>query len=105
MEYIKKHWKEILIIVLSILFVSKCTGKGNYERKYKAHVAIIEYVTDSLNRVYKNTSSHIDSLNNVIKMKDVEISSLNKEIDIYREQNNKLAKKPVVVKIEEKKQQ
>ena len=57
MEYIKKHWKEILIIVLTILFVSKCTGKGNYERKYKAQVARIEYVTDSLNRVYKNTSS------------------------------------------------
>ena len=105
MEFVKKHWKEILIVLLSILFVSNCTGKGNYERKYKAQVARIEYVTDSLNHVYSNASSHIDSLNQVIRMKDIEIKSLNKEIDIYKEQNVKLASKPVIVKVEEKKQE
>ena len=33
MDKIKKYWKEILIFLLTILFVSNCTGKGNYKRK------------------------------------------------------------------------
>lgn len=103
MNYIKKYWKEILIILLVILFVSNCTGKGNYERKYKAQCARTEYVADSLTNVFSHASSHIDSLNAVIRMKDMEIKSLNKEISIYQDQNKKLANKPVIVKVEEKK--
>lgn len=92
MDKIKKYWKEILIVLLTILFVSNCTGKGNYKRKYEKQIQRTEYVKDSLTNVFSNASNHIDSLNNEIKI-------LNKEISIYKEQNNKLANKPVIVRV------
>lgn len=45
----------------------------------------------------------IDSLNNVIDKRNNEITSLKYEIEIYKEQNNKLANKPVVVKVTDNK--
>ena len=40
MEKLKKYWKEILIVILAILFVSNCTGKGNYKRKYEKQMTV-----------------------------------------------------------------
>lgn len=99
MEKLKKYWKEIVIVILAILFVSNCTGKGNYKRKYEKQIQQTEYVKDSLTHVFSNASQHIDSLNGEIKMLNKEISSLNNEISIYKEQNNKLANKPVIVRV------
>ena len=102
-EKIKKHWKILLIILLSILFVSNCTSKGNYKRKYNAQIEHTRYVVDSLDNVYHHVSYRIDSLQDVIDVKDLQIESLTRELGIYKDQNNKLANKPVVVRIEEKK--
>ena len=99
MDRLKKYWKEILIVILAILFVSNCTGKGNYKRKYEKQIQHTEYVKDSLTHVFSNASQHIDSLNGEIKMLNNEIASLNNEISIYKEQNNKLANKPVIVRV------
>lgn len=108
--WVKERWKVILIILLAIMFVSKCTSSSNYERKYHKAEARIEYITDSLTTVYSHSAKYIDSLKLVIKEKNNEISSLNKQLEIYAEQNaqlndrNKaLANKPVVVNIENKK--
>lgn len=111
-EWIKERWKVILIILLSIMFVSKCTSANNYERKFHKEQARVEYVSDSLTTVFSNSSKYIDSLKLVIKDKNKEIESLNKQLKIYVEQNvqlndrNKaLANKPVVVNIENKKEE
>lgn len=110
-EWIKGRWKVILIILLSLMFISKCTSANNYERKFHKAEARIEYVTDSLTTVYSNSAKYIDSLKLVIKDKNQEISSLNKQLSIYVEQNaqlndrNKaLANKPVIVNVENKKE-
>lgn len=89
-EWIKDRWKVILIVLLSLMFISKCTSANNYERKLHKAETRIEYVTDSLTRVYSNSAKHIDSLELVIKEKNSEISSLTKELNIYVEQNAKL---------------
>lgn len=102
MNTIKKYWKEILIFILAVLFVSTCTSKGNYKRKYEKQVKRTEYVRDSLTSIFSNASSHIDSLNNEIKVLNKEISSLNNEVSIYKEQNSKLANKPVIVRVTDK---
>ena len=117
-EWIKGRWKVILIVLLSLMLISKCTSANNYERKLHKAETRIEYVTDSLARVYSNSAKHIDSLELVIKEKNSEISSLTKELALlikdlnnYVEQNaqlnarNKdLANKSVVVNIENKKE-
>ena len=107
-EWIKGRWKVILIVLLSLMLISKCTSANNYERKlHKAETRIeyvtdsltrvysnsakrIEYVTDSLTRVYFNSAKHIDSLELVIKEKNFEISSLTKQCNFYVEQNAQL---------------
>ena len=86
-EWIKGRWKVILIVLLSLMFISKCTSANNYERKLHKAETRIEYVTDSLTRVYSNSAKHIDSLELVIKEKNSKISSLTKELNIYVELN------------------
>lgn len=106
MNKLKKYWREILIGLLVILFVTKCASSGNYERKYNKQVAYNEFVVDSMNNVYSNSAKYIDSLQNAIKMKNIEISNLNEQLEIYKNQNeklndanSKLANKQVVVKV------
>ena len=89
-EWIKGRWKVILIVLLSLMLISKCTSANNYERKLHKAEARIEYVTDSLTRVYSNSAKHIDSLELVIKEKNYEISSLTKQRNFYVEQNAEL---------------
>ena len=107
MNFIKAHWKEILIVLLLIMFISKCSSSGNYKRKYKKQVAYTEYTIDSMKTVYSNSAKHIDSLNKVIRFYEIEIASLENQLEIYKSQNEKLnatnkslADKKVVVNIE-----
>ena len=89
-EWIKGRWKVILIVLLSLMFISKCTSTNNYKRKFHKAETRIEYVTDSLTHIYSNSAKHIDSLELVIKDKNSEISSLTKERNFYVEQNAEL---------------
>ena len=89
-EWIKGRWKVILIVLLSLMFISKCTSTNNYKRKFHKAETRIEYVTDSLTHVYSNSAKHIDSLDLVIKEKNSEISLLTKQLNIYVEQNAQL---------------
>lgn len=100
MEFIKKNWKIILIILLAILFVSKCTSSGNYKRKYNKQVQYTNYVIDSMNTVYSNSSRYIDSLKHVIILDEKTIKSLEERLEDAKVQNEQLAKKPVVVNVE-----
>ena len=111
MNFIKARWKEILIALLLIMFMSKCSSSGNYERKYKKQVAYTEYTIDSMKTVYSNSAKHIDSLNKVIRFYEIEIASLENQLEIYKSQNEQLnatnkslADKKVVVNIEKTKE-
>lgn len=103
-EWIKGRWKVILIVLLSLMLISKCTSANNYERKLHKAETRIEYVTDSLTRVYSNSAKHIDSLELVIKEKNSEISSLTKDLNILARSLKDIANKSVVVNIENKKE-
>ena len=107
LEKVKTNWKTILLILLAVLFVSKCSSSGNYKRKYNKQVVYTEYVIDSMNTVYSNSSKYIDSLKHTIKLQDAEISSLKQQVNIYKDQNSQLndrnkelANKKIVVNVE-----
>ena len=109
MNFIKARWKEILIALLLIMFMSKCSSSGNYKRTYKKQVAYTEYAIDSMNAKYSNSAKHIDSLNRIIRFSEIEIASLENQLEIYKSQNEKLnatnkslADKKVVVNIEKR---
>lgn len=106
-EQLKIHWKTIVIVLLAVMFLSKCTSSGNYKRKYNKQLKQTEYVVDSMNTVYANSSKYIDSLKNIIVLQNNEIKSLNEQLDIYKEQNTQLndrnkalANKQIIVNVE-----
>lgn len=105
-EFLKKHWKEILIIVFCILFLSTCAKKNNYKSAYRKANNNTEYVLDSMNRVilendkrYEYSLYKFDSLKSEYKDLYNENAFLKEKLGIYKDQNEKLAKKASVIKI------
>lgn len=110
MNWIKIHWKELVIILLLVLCMNKCASSGNYKRKYAKQVTYTEYTVDSLKAVYSRSSKCIDSLTTIIDKNNIRIESLESQLDIYKDQNiklndanGKLANKQVIVKIDKDK--
>ena len=98
MKFLKKYWKETLIVLLAIMFMSKCSSSGNYERKYNKQVTYTEKVIDSLT---KENNALRDTLKDIRHINE----SLGNEITIYKEQNSNLsdaAKRQVIVRVNKK---
>ena len=98
MKFLKKYWKETLIVLLAIMFMSKCSSSGNYERKYNKQVTYTENVIDSLT---KENNALRDTLKDIRRGGE----SLGNEITIYKEQNSNLsdaAKRQVIVRVNKK---
>lgn len=98
MKFLKKYWKETLIVLLTIMFMSKCSSSGNYERKYNKQVTYTENVIDSLT---KENNALRDTLKDIRHINE----SLGNEITIYKEQNSNLsdaAKRQVIVRVNKK---
>lgn len=102
MKFLKKHWKNILLVLLSVLFLSTCATKNNYRRKLSAYGADTAICIDSLENVIKAKTESFDSLFRVNEQLYKEIENLNKDIDIYKEQNEKLHNKKVTVIVKER---
>lgn len=108
-QWIKTRWKTGLIVLLTILFVSKCCSSNNYERKYKKESRRVEFVSDSLSNICNLREKIIDSLNAEIRILCTRLESSESQSKIYQNQNNRLndrlkdvAGKQVNVKIENK---
>lgn len=108
-EFVKKKWQVVVIVLLALLFVSKCNSSNNFERKYKKETKRVEYVTDSLTNMYSNGAKVIDSLKYEIRLRDREIKNLEGNIKrlekITSDLNDRLkdvANKKVNVNIENK---
>ena len=98
MKFLKKYWKETLIVLLAIMFMSKCSSSGNYERKYNKQVTYTENVIESLT---KENNALRDPLKDIRHINE----SLGNEITIYKEQNSNLsdaAKRQVIVRVNKK---
>lgn len=105
MQFLKKHWKNILLIVLCFLFLSTCATKNNYKRKLSIYGDNATTCIDSLNNVIKKKTASFDSLLYINKQLNKEIENLNKDIEIYKDQNEKLHNKKVTVIVKENREQ
>lgn len=91
-----------------MMFLGTCARKNNYRRKLNnEHYTTASYA-DSMNNVIKWHECRFDSvckvndgLRNEIEKLNEKIESLNKDIDIYKEQNEKLHNQKIVI-IQEK---
>lgn len=105
MKFLKKHWKNILLILLAVLFLSTCATKNNYRRKLSAYGADATACIDSLENVINSKTVSFDSLLRMNEQLYKEIENLNKDIEIYKDQNEKLHNKKVTVIVKENRQQ
>lgn len=97
MKFFKKHWKTFLIVILAIMFMSKCTSSGNFERKYEKQCEYTVYVADSLENMYMNSANVIRDLNDSIKTLNnekeilvVKNAALENKVEIYSKQVGEL---------------
>lgn len=100
-EFFAKHWKNILLILMCTLFLTTCAKKNNYKRKLAAYGENATVCIDSLENVIHGKTVSFDSLLQVNKELNKDIDNLKKDIEIYRDQNDKLHNKKVTVIVKE----
>ena len=97
MEWIKTHWKEILIVLLVLFSLSKCTQSCNRSseiNKQKNEVAVLDSTIKVMN-------DSIISLNTIIKVYEEKVAGLNQSLSIQEEANKRIseAKKNINVNV------
>ena len=104
MEFIKKKW-QIIVIVILVLFgmnkcTSSCTNANKFEESNKTH---IEYVhkTDSTIKVLNDS---INLLNVKLQIYNERVAGLNQALSIQDEANKRIseAKKNISVQVRQK---
>ena len=108
MNFIKENWKNILLVLFCVMFLSTCAKKNNYRRKLAIYGDATAFRVDSLEGVISQKTAlfnkSYDSILRINERLTKEIDNLNKDIEIYKEQNNKLHNKKVTVVIKENKE-
>lgn len=104
MEFIKKKW-QIIVIVLLVLFgmnkcASSCTNSNLYEESEKNRIEQV----DSLNNIIKTMNDSISILNTKITVYEERVNGLNNALSIQDEANKRIseAKKNIQVQVKQK---
>lgn len=104
MEFIKKKW-QIIVIVLLLLFgmskcTSSCTNSNKFEESEKNH---IEYV-QKMDSTVKVLNDSINMLNVKLQVYQEKVAGLNQALSIQDEANKRIseAKKNISVQVRQK---
>lgn len=105
MEQIKKHWKEIVICLLLIFSMNKCTqscSRGNALNESEVNRIKTEISKDS---IIKSLNDSITLLNTKLLIYEEKVSGLSNALTIQDEANKRIseAKKNINVTVKEKK--
>lgn len=104
MESIKKHWKDILIVLFALMFMSKCTQSCNRAGAYdelKEQTDSTIVVKDS---IIKSLNDSCTALNTTIKVYEEKVSGLSQSLSIQDEAAKRIseAKKNISVSVRNK---
>ncbi len=105
MEQIKKYWKEIVICLLLIFGMNKCTqscSRGNALNESEVNRVKTEISKDS---IIKSLNDSITLLNTKLLIYEEKVSGLSNALTIQDEANKRIseAKKNINVTVKEKK--
>ena len=105
MEYIKKHWKNILLIVLLLFSLSKCTQSCNRAGtidKMESENAELVVKKDS---IIKALSDSCTVLNTTIKVYEERVNGMQQSLDIQNEATKRIseARKNISVNVKQSK--
>ena len=105
MEWLKKHFKEIIIVLLVLFGLNKCTqscSRGTELENAKTEIITNKHSSDSVIQVLNDS---INQLNIRIQVYEEKISGLNQAISIQDEANKRIseAKKNINVNVKQQK--
>lgn len=104
MEFIMKKWQIIVIVLLLLFGMSKCTSSCTNSHKFEeSEKTRIEQV-DSLNNVINTLNDSISILNTKITVYEERVNGLNNALSIQDEANKRIseAKKNIQVQVKQK---
>lgn len=75
-DWIKRNWKNTLLILLAVLFIAQCTQRGNWKREA---LSVHEY-TDSIEVVLQDTRDMLKLTRDTLQNKILYEESLNSDL-------------------------
>lgn len=75
-DWIKRNWKNTLLILLAVLFMAQCTQRGNWKREA---LSVHEY-TDSIEVVLQDTRDTLKLTRDTLQNKILYEESLNSDL-------------------------
>ena len=104
MEKIKQHWKEIVIAILVLFGLNKCTQSCNRSTTIDQQINQIEQINHEKDSVVSLLNDSISKLNIRLQVYQEKVAGLNQALSIQDEANKRIseAKKNINVQVRQK---
>lgn len=104
MEWIKLHWKEIIIGLLIVFGLNKCTQSCNRQTTIDEKVTEITVMTNTKDSIINILNDSIGKLNIRLQVYEEKVAGLNQALSIQDEANKRIseAKKNINVQVRQK---
>ena len=95
MNFIKKHYLKIILVLFVFLYMSSCIKSCNKSNAIKQNIEII----DSLKTERALLTDSIKYLNNEIVIRDIKLDNLNTRLNEQKQTNTKLLNRKNIINI------
>ena len=104
MDWLKTHWKEIVIGLLVVFGLNKCTQSCNRQTTIDEKVSQITVIENTKDSVINVLNDSIGKLNIRLQVYEEKVAGLNQALSIQDEANKRIseAKKNINVQVRQK---
>lgn len=104
MDWLKTHWKEVVIGLLVIFGLNKCTQSCNRQTTIDEKVSQITVIENTKDSVINVLNDSIGKLNIRLQVYEEKVAGLNQALSIQDEANKRIseAKKNINVQVRQK---
>ena len=104
MDWLKTHWKEVVIGLLVIFGLNKCTQSCNRQTTIDEKVSQITVIENTKDSVINILNDSIGKLNIRLQVYEEKVAGLNQALSIQDEANKRIseAKKNINVQVRQK---
>lgn len=104
MDWLKNHWKEVIIGILVIFGLNKCTQSCNRQTTIDEKVSQITVIENTKDSVINILNDSIGKLNIRLQVYEEKVAGLNQALSIQDEANKRIseAKKNINVQVRQK---
>jgi ribosomal protein S7 len=104
MDWLKNHWKEVVIGILVIFGLNKCTQSCNRQTTIDEKVSQITVIENTKDSVINVLNDSIGKLNIRLQVYEEKVAGLNQALSIQDEANKRIseAKKNINVQVRQK---